>query len=242
MRALCYGGNGSIFLAVDKSGGGVTVYRLHESGESWQADEWTHGAYSACGGIGGTWDGTAWHLALSLWGGVPGTTGTSIMGCRTDGATWEALTPVARVDDSTAQRDLLNPTVERWEQAFRVAYLERDYGVVSGLNFGRWRYCTAHTWGTFAEGTPVEDESYAGFWWLRQDARHYWLINQETAHCYERLYGHKPGPVPRRFKPRAGIPVGRASERDEHSTPAPGQRGRRAQWLAWQDIAGGRDP
>ena len=31
VRALCYGGNGSIFLAVDKSGGGVTVYRLYES-------------------------------------------------------------------------------------------------------------------------------------------------------------------------------------------------------------------
>ena len=185
VRALCYGGNGSIFLAVDKSGGGVTVFRLYESGQGWQADEWSHGAFSACGGIGGTWDGAAWHLALSLWGGVPGTTGTSIMGCRTDGATWERLTPVARVDDSTAQRDLLNPTVERWEQAFRVAYLERDYGVVSGLNFGRWRYCTAHTWGTFAEGTPVEDESYAGFWWLRQDARHYWLLNHETAHRYE---------------------------------------------------------
>ena len=86
------------------------------------------------------WDGTAWHLALSLWGGVPGTTGTSIMACRTDGATWAALTPIARVDDSTARRNLLNPMVERWEQAFRVGYLERDHGIVSGLNFGRWRY------------------------------------------------------------------------------------------------------
>ncbi len=184
VRALCYGGNGSIFLAADKSGGGVTVYRLHEAGGAWQADEWSHGTYSACGGIGAAWDGAAWHLALSLWGGVPGTTGTSIVGCRADGAAWEALTPIARVDDSTARRDLLNPTVERWEQAFRVAYLERDHGVVSGLNFGRWRYCTAHAWGAFAEATPVEDESYAGFWWLRQDARHYWLVNQETAHCY----------------------------------------------------------
>ncbi|MDE2817139.1 MAG: hypothetical protein OXK81_10635 [Chloroflexota bacterium] len=184
VRAMCYGGNGSIFLAVDKSGGGVTVYRLHESDGTWQADEWTHGTYSACGGIGGTWDGTAWHLALSLWGGVPGTTGTSIMACRTAGATWEALTPIARVDDSTARRNLLSPTVEKWEQAFRVTYLERDYGVVSGLNFGRWRYCTAHTWGTFAEATPVEDESFAGFWWLRQDASRYWLVNHETAHAY----------------------------------------------------------
>ena len=93
VRALCYGGNGSIFLAVDKTGGGVTVYRLYESEGSWQAEEWTHGTYTACGGIGGAWDGTAWHLALSLWGGVPGTTGTSIMACRTDGATWEPLTP-----------------------------------------------------------------------------------------------------------------------------------------------------
>ena len=184
VRALCYGGNGSIFLAADKSGGGVTVYRLHETDGSWQADEWTHGTYSACGGIGGAWDGTAWHLALSLWGGVPGTTGTSIMACRTDGATWEPLTPIARVDDSTARRNLLNPTVEKWEQAFRVGYLERDHGIVSGLNFGRWRYCTAHTWGVFSEATPVEDESFTGFWWLRQDASHYWLVNQETAHAY----------------------------------------------------------
>ena len=184
VRALCYGGNGSIFLAADTSGGGVTVYRLHETDGSWQADEWTHGTFSACGGIGGDWDGTAWHLALSLWGGVPGTTGTSIMACRTDGATWEPLTPIARVDDSTTRRNLLSPTVERWEQAFRVAYLERDHGIVSGLNFGRWRYCTAHTWGTFSEAAPVEDESFTGFWWLRQDATHYWLVNQETAHAY----------------------------------------------------------
>ena len=184
VRALCYGGNGSIFLAVDKTGGGVTVYRLYESGGIWQADEWTHGTYTACGGIGGAWDGTAWHLALSLWGGVPGTTGTSIMACRTDGTTWEPLTPIARVDDSTTRRNLLSPTVERWEQAFRVAYLERDHGVVSGLNFGRWRYCTAHTWGTFSEATPVEDESFTGFWWLQQDSTHYWLVNQEIAHFY----------------------------------------------------------
>ena len=184
VRALCYGGNGSIFVAADKSGGGVTVYRLYESDGSWQADEWTHGTYSACGGISGVWDGTAWHLALSLWGGVPGTTGTSIMGCRTDGTTWESLTPIARVDDSTSRRNLLSPTVEQWEEAFRVAYLERDHGIVSGLNFGRWRYCTAHTWGIFSEATPVEDESFAGFWWLRQDASHYWLVNQENAHQY----------------------------------------------------------
>lgn len=184
VRALCYGGNGSIFLAVDKSGGGVTVYRLHEADGAWQADEWTHGTYSACGGIGTAWDGTAWHLALSLWGGVPGTTGTSIMACRTDGATWAALTPIARVDDSTARRNLLSPTVEKWEQAFRVTYLERDHGIVSGLNFGRWRYCTAHTWGTFSEATPVEDESFTGFWWLRQSASRYWLVNHETAHAY----------------------------------------------------------
>ena len=184
VRALCYGGNGSIFLATDKSGGGVTVHRLYESEGNWQADEWTHGTFSACGGIGGTWDGTAWHLALSLWGGVPGTTGTSIMACRTDGTTWDPLTPIARVDDSTTRRNLLSPTVERWEQAFRVTYLERDHGIVSGLNFGRWRYCTAHTWGIFSEATPVEDESFTGFWWLRQDATHYWLVNQETAHLY----------------------------------------------------------
>lgn len=192
VRALCYGGNGSIFLAVDKSGGGVTVYRLHESDGTWLADEWTHGTYSACGGIGGAWDGAAWHLALSLWGGVPGTTGTSIMACRTDGATWDPLTPIARVDDSTARRNLLHPTVERWEQAFRVGYLERDHGVVSGLNFGRWRYCTAHTWGIFSEGTPVEHESFAGFWWLRQNASHYWLVNQETVHRYGGYAGTNP--------------------------------------------------
>lgn len=184
VRAICYGGNGSIFAAVDKTGGGVTVYRLHEADGSWQADEWSHGTYSACGGIGGVWDGTAWHLALSLWGGVPGTTGTSIMACRTNGTTWEPMTPIARVDDVTAQRDVLKPTVERWEQSFRVAYLERDYGVVSGLNFGRWRYCTAHSWGGFSEAPPVEDESFDGFWWLRQNASHYWLVSQETAHCY----------------------------------------------------------
>ena len=88
------------------------------------------------------------------------------------------------MDDSTARRNLLSPTVERWEQAFRVAYLERDHGVVSGLNFGRWRYCTAHTWGTFSEATPVEDESFTGFWWLQQDSTHYWLVNQEIAHFY----------------------------------------------------------
>ena len=184
VRALCYGGNGSIFLAVDKTGGGVTVYRLHESGGSWQADEWTHGKYSACGGIGAVWDGTAWHLALSLWGGAPGATGTAIVGCRTNGTTWEPLTPIARVDDSAARRDLLDPTIDSWEQAFRIGYLERDYGTVSGLNFGRWRYCTARDWGTFSEATPVEDESYTGFWWLRQDATHYWLVNQEFAHAY----------------------------------------------------------
>ena len=184
VRALCYGGNGSIFAATDKAGGGVTVYRLHAGGESWQADEWSHGSYSACGGIGAVWDGTAWHLALSLWGGVPGTTGTAIVGCRTDGTTWEPLTTIAQVDDSAAQRDLLMPTVQRWESAHRIAYLERDHGIASGLNFGRWRYCTAHTWGAFAEATPVEDESYDGFAWLRQDAQHYWLVNQELAHCY----------------------------------------------------------
>ncbi len=184
VRAICYGGNGSIFVVTDKAGGGVTVYRLHEAAGEWQADEWTHGTFSACGGIGGVWDGTAWHLALSLWGGVPGTTGTSIMACRTDGATWEPLTPIAQVDDSAARRNLLSPTVARWEQTFRVGYLERDHGIVSGLNFGRWRYCTAHTWGTFAEATPVEDESFTGFWWLRQSASHYWLVNQETAHHY----------------------------------------------------------
>ena len=65
VRALCYGGNGSIFLAADTAGG-VTVYRLFESEGNWQADEWSHGAYPACGGIGGAWDGAAWHLALSL--------------------------------------------------------------------------------------------------------------------------------------------------------------------------------
>ena len=65
-----------------------------------------------------------------------------------------------------------------------MGYLERDHGIVSGLNFGRWRYCTAHTWGRFAEATPVEDESFTGFWWLRQSATHYWLVNQETAHHY----------------------------------------------------------
>lgn len=184
VRAMCYGGNGSIFLAVDKSGGGVTVYRLHETDGTWQADEWSHGTYLACGGIGAAWDGTAWHLALSLWGGVPDTTGTSIMACRTAGATWGALSTIARVDDSTSRRNLLSPTVERWEQSFRVGYVERDHGIVSGLNFGRWRYCTAHTWGIFAEATPVEDESFAGFWWLRQDSTHYWLVNQETAHLY----------------------------------------------------------
>ena len=184
VRALCYGGNGSIFLAVDKTGGGVTIYRLHESGGSWQADEWTHGTYSSCGGIGAAWDGTAWHLALSLWGGAPGTTGTAIVGCRATGATWEPLTTIARVDDSTSRRDLLDPTVERWEQAFRIGYLERDYGTVSGLNFGRWRYCTAHTWGVFSDATPVEDESFTGFWWLRQSATRYWLVNQELAHAY----------------------------------------------------------
>lgn len=183
VRALCYGGNGSIFLAADKAGG-VTVYRLHLSDGSWQADEWTHGTYSACGGIGAAWDGTAWHLALSLWGGAPGTTGTAIVGCRTDGTTWEPLTTIAQVDDSAARRDLLDPTVQHWEHAFRIAYLERDHGVASGLNFGRWRYCTAHTWGTFAEAAPAEDESYDGFWWLRQNAQNYWLVNQELAHRY----------------------------------------------------------
>lgn len=181
---MCYGGNGSIFLAADKAGGGVTVYRLRKTDDGWQADEWTHGTYSACGGIGGVWDGSAWHLALSLWGGVPGTTGTSIVACRTNGATWDPLTPVARVDDSTAQRNLLNPTVQRWEQAFRVTYLERDYGAVSGLSFGRWRYCTAHSWGNFSEAAPVEKESFDGFWWLRQNARNYWLVNQEITHRY----------------------------------------------------------
>ncbi len=184
VRALCYGGNGSIFLATDKTGGGVTVYRLYESDGSWQADEWPHGTYSACGGIGGAWDGSAWHLALSLWGGVAGTTGSSIMGCRSNGTNWGPLTTIARVDDSTTQRDLLYPTVSHWEQAYRVAYLERDNGVVSGLSFGRWRHAAAHAWGVFADGTPVERESAAGGWWLRQDARRYWLLNHETAYAY----------------------------------------------------------
>ena len=184
VRALCYGGNGSIFLAVDKTGGGVTVYRLHQSGNSWQADEWTHGSYSACGGIGATWDGAAWRLALSLWGGAPGATGTAIVGCRATATTWDPLTTIARVDDSAARRDLLDPTIDYWENAYRIGYLERDYGTVSGLNFGRWRYCTAHTWGRFSDAAPVEDESFTGFWWLRQSATKYWLVNQEIAHRY----------------------------------------------------------
>ena len=134
--ALASAGNDDLFAALEPSLGSWSVSFCHLSGGVWDPPAaWSAGSFSLMSGLAALWDGSRYHLAVSVWA----TSGLSLQGWQFDGTSWTASGGIVPLDAGNSGLQLRFPALAQFGGLYRLAYVEHDDGSVDANPYDRVR-------------------------------------------------------------------------------------------------------